>query len=56
MGGQHAGEGTALFKVPSGGISAGHTDFAARAGGEGHNPSNDGSWQQRGQRPGGDGA
>lgn len=44
------------FKVPSGGISVGHTDFAAGAGGEGHNLSNDVSWQRPRQRPGDDGA
>lgn len=56
MCGEHAGEGAALFKVPSGGISAGDTDFTVGARGEGHDPSNNGSRQQPWQRTGDDGA
>lgn len=48
---EHAGEGTALFEVPNGGIGAGDTNFAARAGGEGLDLSADAA----GSGPGRDG-
>lgn len=38
-GGEHAGEGTALFRVPSGRVSAGQSGFAPGAGGEEHDPA-----------------